>query len=104
MATAAGKIQTAKSLPKKLSQGQLMTEQQSTIDSYERQRTCKECGTLYTIEEFVQSSGSNFNPPDRYSEGCHDYCLACWLGVGPNDLPPLEDHDSGTPRAQAKPS
>jgi hypothetical protein len=69
----------------------------------EQQLTCKKCGILYTIEEFVQSSESNFNLPDRYSEGCHDYCLACWLGVGPNDFPPEEYRDSGTARAQSEP-
>ncbi len=72
-----------------------MSEEQNAVDGNLQQRTCKECGTLYTIEEFYQSSQSFFDPPDRYSDGCHDYCLSCWLGVGPKDFPPMEDGDSG---------
>lgn len=61
---------------------------------YLEARTCKECGVSYTIEQFYQSSESYFDPPYRYSDSCEDYCLACWLGVGPNDFPPMEYGDS----------
>lgn len=79
-----------------------MSEDEIPVDPNLQQRACKECGTLYTIEEFYQSSESYFDPPDRYSDGCHDYCLSCWLGVGPNDFPPMKDGDSG-PSEQAYP-
>jgi hypothetical protein len=50
-------------------------------------RTCKECNCRYTIAQFRQSSSNYFEPPYNYREGCKDYCLKCWLGVGPKDFP-----------------
>jgi hypothetical protein len=57
-------------------------------------RTCQECGTAYTIEQFYQSCESYFDPPENYRDGCEKYCLSCWLCVGPNDFPP--DPEQGT--------
>ena len=52
-------------------------------------RSCQACGVTDTIDELYASSSSSVDPPDRYSDGCDDDCLACWLGVGPNDVPCL---------------
>jgi hypothetical protein len=60
-----------------------MKEEQNSMDPYQLSRPCQECGFTYTIGEFYESSSSDFDPPNRYSDGCNDYCLACWLGVGP---------------------
>src|SRR5262245_52680445 len=49
------------------------------------ERICQECGRAYTIGQFAESSKSCFHKPERYIDGCEQYCLACWLGVGPND-------------------
>jgi hypothetical protein len=71
-----------------------MTEADNSMDHYQESRSCKECGVTYTIGQFYESCSSYFDPPYRYSDGCDDYCLACWLGVGPNDFPPMENGDS----------
>ena len=51
------------------------------------QRVCTECGGEYTIGEYMQASSDYFARPSNYRAGCETYCLACWLGVGPNDFP-----------------
>jgi hypothetical protein len=76
---------------------QIMTEAHNSMDHFQESRSCKECGVTYTIGQFYASCSSNFDPPDRYSDGCDDYCLASWLGVGPNDFPPIEEGDSEGP-------
>ena len=72
-----------------------MTQAHNSMDHFQENRSCKECGVTYTIGQFYASCSSYFDPPYRYSDSCEDYCLACWLGVGPNDFPPMEDGDSG---------
>jgi len=57
-------------------------------------RTCQECGVAYSLEEAYQHSAVHFDPPDHYDAGCDRYCLACWLGVGPNDFPPDPDQEA----------
>lgn len=54
-------------------------------------RFCQECGRLYRIEDYLQSSEYYFHKPVRYVDGCERNCLACWLDVGPNDV---EDRES----------
>jgi hypothetical protein len=50
-------------------------------------RTCKECGQAYSVDESAETDAGCFPWPWSYDEGCEEYCLACWLGVGPNDAP-----------------
>jgi hypothetical protein len=71
-----------------------MNTESNADSSADRKRKCKGCGVTYTIEEFVQSSAHRFDPPDRYDDGCDRYCLACWLGVGPNDFPPDPEQEA----------
>lgn len=49
------------------------------------ERTCSKCGCLYSIGGYAESNESYFFQPERYIDGCESFCLACWLGVGPND-------------------
>ncbi len=70
-------------------------EHPAPMDPYQEQRSCKVCDVSYTIQEFYDSNCSYFYPPDDYGRGCYDHCLACWLGVGPKDFPPLPDDGSG---------
>jgi hypothetical protein len=46
-------------------------------------RVCANCGTGYSVEEEFSSSPQYFPPPFNYAGGCLTNCLACWLGVGP---------------------
>jgi hypothetical protein len=48
-------------------------------------RSCQECGRTYRIQDYVETSESSFQKPIRYIDGCEQFCLSCWLGVGPND-------------------
>ncbi len=59
------------------------------IDEYQMsiERSCKECNRIYTIKEFFEHNSHYFGRPENYRSGCETYCLACWLGVGPNDFP-----------------
>lgn len=50
-----------------------------------RERECRECQQTYTIEEAVENNPEYFPAPYDYERGCTQHCLACWLGVGPND-------------------
>jgi hypothetical protein len=50
-----------------------------------RERECQECHHRYIIEELWEDWRYYFAPPYNYEEGCTEYCLACWLCVGPND-------------------
>jgi hypothetical protein len=56
-------------------------------DPETRPRNCKECQESYTIANFRESSPSYFEHPSGYEKGCDEYCLKCWLGVGPKDAP-----------------
>jgi len=64
-------------------------KQNLDISGYDRtlQRICEDCGTPYTIGEFVESCEDYFRRPYDYRAGCERYCLRCWLGVGPLDFP-----------------
>ena len=55
--------------------------------SSDRERRCEECDELYC--EFVSDFYLEF--PINYARGRTQYCLACWLCVGPNDIAPLPD-------------
>ncbi len=48
-------------------------------------RICKGCGGEYSCKDECGKSGFYLDPPWDYSSGSEEYCLACWLGVGPND-------------------
>src|SRR5665213_2993850 len=60
----------------------------------QRSRKCVDCGTSYSIADYLPDSSGHFGRPDRYSDGCTRYCLACWLGVGPEP----EETDEIIPR------
>lgn len=53
------------------------------FNDYQR---CEECGEEYSPRETAQDDSHYFDPPYRYDQVCARYCLACWLGVGPNDI------------------
>lgn len=58
-------------------------------------RTCHTCGQPYKIAEFADSEKwIVFRGGHKYLQGCEKYCLACWLGVGPLDLPTIEQESS----------
>ncbi len=69
-------------------------DQPTPTDPYLQKRSCKVCDLTYTIQDFYESSMTVFDPPDDYGRGCYDHCLACWLGVGPKDFPPMPDDGS----------
>jgi hypothetical protein len=52
-----------------------------------RRRVCRSCEAIYTISEWLRSQRSYFEQPYDYLHGCQEYCLNCWLGVGPLDIP-----------------
>ncbi len=52
------------------------------MDSSTTPRTCETCGLPYELDDVADS---HMNPPDDYRFGYQRYCLACWLGVGPDD-------------------
>ncbi|MEI7996822.1 MAG: PIN domain-containing protein [Methylococcaceae bacterium] len=52
---------------------------------------CHECGDQYSIQEIFEYNSHYFDGPYYYNRGCDKYCLACWLGVGPNDISKLKD-------------
>jgi len=66
-----------------------MNEEDHDISEYEQtlERICRECGQPYKIADFIDSWSHYFKRPYNYRERCETYCLACWLGVGPNDFP-----------------
>jgi hypothetical protein len=67
-------------------------------DKYQQalERVCK-CGEKYTVQQYLESSLYYFSRPFNYRAGCETYCLACWLGVGPNDFPSeVEEDPEGT--------
>ena len=70
------------------------------IDRYslEIERTCHECGSKYCLTDMIDAHEADFLKPLRYIDGCEQYCLACWLGVGPKDF--VAEGDSRTPVSQ----
>ena len=58
------------------------------IDRYslEIERTCHDCGSRYCLADMIDAHEADFLKPVRYIDGCEQYCLACWLGVGPKDV------------------
>lgn len=59
------------------------------IDPYTAtiERSCQDCGDVYRICDFIDHAEHYFHKPERYIDGCEQFCLSCWLGVGPNDFP-----------------
>lgn len=51
----------------------------------ETEKKCKECGQDYSPDDYV-SQKQYWDFPTDYQHGSKEYCLACWLGVGPNDV------------------
>src|SRR5712692_8045732 len=70
-----------------------LTMQDYGIDQYQRNllRVCKECGRQYTIRQFLEGAESYFARPHNFRAGCEEYCLDCWLCVGPHDLHEQDD-------------
>ena len=56
-----------------------------TPEEEARVRMCEKCGDEYQIEETKDHGAQYFKAPYDYEQGCQTICLACWLGVGPND-------------------
>ena len=52
----------------------------------ERIRTCAECKRRYSVDETAANQPGFWDGPYYYGNGSTRYCLACWLGVGPNDV------------------
>lgn len=52
-----------------------------------QRRVCRSCEAIYTISKALEGQEDYFRPPHDYVRGCQEYCLACWLGVGPLDIP-----------------
>ena len=48
-------------------------------------RRCARCSETYSPAELENHCAHYFEHPYRYIDGVDDYCLACWLGVGPLD-------------------
>lgn len=46
---------------------------------------CNECHRPYDPAEDRENTPQYFDPPYDYDTGSRDHCLACWLGVGPNE-------------------
>jgi hypothetical protein len=65
-------------------------------DDARRSRKCADCGTSYSILQYLPGSEHYFSRPYDYANGCLTRCLGCWLGVGPNtddDGDPAESSD-----------
>jgi hypothetical protein len=56
-----------------------------------RMRVCADCGTSYSIAEYLNSQQAYFGKPYDYRDGCVVNCLTCWLGCGPEHSE-LEGH------------
>lgn len=52
-----------------------------------QRRVCRRCEAIYTIAESWEHNRQMFGKPHDYQTGCLEYCLGCWLGVGPLDFP-----------------
>lgn len=46
-------------------------------------RICRECRASYFVPDLGESGYAYISPPHDYGRGREEYCLACWLGVGP---------------------
>lgn len=56
---------------------------------------CARCSNAYSPAELERRCSHYFEHPYRYVDGVDDYCLACWLGVGPLDRnDEMESHTS----------
>ena len=51
---------------------------------------CSECGVDFSMEETLHTSPGFWDCPYNYSQSSGQYCLACWLGVGPKDIEKME--------------
>lgn len=59
-----------------------------------KRRVCRSCEKIYTISDAWQRNESYFDSPYDYQIGCVEYCLECWLGVGPLDISESPDQRS----------
>ncbi len=50
-------------------------------------RSCDTCRHSFSADESRRHHAEYFDPPYGYADGCRERCLACWLGVGPADVP-----------------
>lgn len=56
-------------------------------EEYDDYRKCIVCGGEYSEFETMDHNRFYFGHPYSYGDGSGWHCLACWLGVGPLDLP-----------------
>ena len=54
---------------------------------FSQRRVCRSCEAIYTIRDSWEQNPGMFEKPTDYRAGCEEYCLACWLCVGPLDVP-----------------
>ena len=58
----------------------------------QRQDTCVciECGRTYSLAQ-ARCDGANYmDAPYHYDQAEKEYCLACFLGLGPQDIAEIE--------------
>lgn len=68
-----------------------MSRDDSSEHELNLERTCQTCGQTYKIIDFADSEKWIIHCGGRdYLQSCKVDCLACWLGVGPRDLPLIE--------------
>jgi hypothetical protein len=51
---------------------------------------CTACGRTYSRAKAYTDGYHYLLAPYHYRSGIDEYCLACWLCVGPNDLAGME--------------
>lgn len=70
-------------------------ERNNAMDS-QNQGKCGRCGCSYTPTESRDTE--YWGAPYCYGVGCRDYCLACWLDVGPLDTGEVDRFADPMPR------
>jgi len=56
-----------------------------------QKQICSECGQEYSVEETLSTIPGYWDHPYNYSQGSAQYCLGCWLGVGPKDIAKMDN-------------
>jgi hypothetical protein len=61
-------------------------------------RACEECGQIYCQYGELDRAGTYEDFPYSYDRGYANFCLTCWLGVGPASMPEIwvKDPRSGS--------
>ena len=55
------------------------------IDEYTETQECKKCRRSYTKGDYVPGQERFCGHPYWYDKHWEEYCLECFLGVGPDD-------------------